>query len=783
MGRPSVQDVLDQLGGFEPSWEKRFPGRLHYEIEALLSGGIRPDPSPGVIQSGLLGFQFDWPLDATTTLRLQAIYPHEFPEMRPQVQLLSGLDPVPDHHVSPLGGNLCLLGRDTRQWRPFWTLYDLLQLQLKPTLRGGGDEDPQGEPAEYWWRDLGPPGTYCLVDSAWDLGSVEAGYLTLHYTLKPPALLPTLGQVLNVPILRAAATEVLDCEKHVIHRLTGPVPKEIADEDKKTLIAWVRLPDTFLPQSREGGWKSQMEQLLQESDWLRHNQRPAISTSRHRISLFAVAYPMEITAEEKAIGWTVFQLSNKPSASRRRGKSKPSQRKTSILPVYRAGDHDLGYRVPAVEQLHDRCVLIVGVGAVGAPLAVELARNGCHTLHLIEPDIIEPGNSVRWPLGASSWGLPKAQALKQRLETEYPATSVNAYPWQLGQCVPTADDGQGSKLDELLSAADLVIDASTSHGVVSYLAQRCRDYDRPLISLFAMPNLHGGAVVRHTPIGGCPNCLLWAWHNREIKPPPGYREDDSLRQPPGCAEPTFIGASFDLQELSLQTMRLALDTLEQGSTANSLVQTLSLVDDDGCRIPPAWCVTDLPPHPDCQCLNVHTDETAHTAAWIPSSILRACRVEANAKFPLETGGVFMGYWHSKKELIITAMIGPGPAATHECHTFEPDQAWQTERIADHYHASGRRETYLGDWHTHPGARHGILSRTDRSVLRRIIDTPEARCPSPLMAIWAGDPEVGWQQYLWLATRQRCLWLWRPVSATQLECYTAPDGECDVAIYP
>lgn len=181
-------------------------------------------------------------------------------------------------------------------------------------------------------------------------------------------------------------------------------------------------------------------------------------------------------------------------------------------------------------------------------------------------------------------------------------------------------------------------------------------------------------------------------------------------------------------------------------------------------------------------LIAHTDETAQTAAWIPASILCACRDEANVRFPLETGGVLMGYWHPSKVPVITAMIGPGPGATRERHAFEPDQAWQIERIADHYRASGRRETYLGDWHTHPSARRGKVSRTDRGVLCRIIDTPEARCPNPLMAIWAGDPEVGWRLHLWLATRQRRLWLWRPVSVAQLEYHAVPDGECDVAIY-
>lgn len=181
-------------------------------------------------------------------------------------------------------------------------------------------------------------------------------------------------------------------------------------------------------------------------------------------------------------------------------------------------------------------------------------------------------------------------------------------------------------------------------------------------------------------------------------------------------------------------------------------------------------------------LNASTERPTDTAAWIPASILQACRDEANAKFPLETGGVFMGYWCPGKGPVVTALIGPGPAAVYERRAFAPDQAWQTARIAEHYQASGHRKTYLGDWHTHPSARHGELSHTDRGVLCCIIDTPAARCPNPLMGIWAGDPEVGWRLHLWLATRRRRRWFRPVLTVTQLAFHIVPDGERNVAIH-
>ncbi len=103
----------------------------------------------------------------------------------------------------------------------------------------------------------------------------------------------------------------------------------------------------------------------------------------------------------------------------------------------------------------------------------------------------------------------------------------------------------------------------------------------------------------------------------------------------------------------------------------------------------------------------------------------------------------MGYWHDPQIVVITQMIGAGPNALHNEHYFESDQQWQVSQIAKKYEQSGRCETYIGDWHSHPGAATGNLSARDRRVLRRIINTPQARANMPLMAVFHGDSEE-WQ---------------------------------------
>lgn len=143
--------------------------------------------------------------------------------------------------------------------------------------------------------------------------------------------------------------------------------------------------------------------------------------------------------------------------------------------------------------------------------------------------------------------------------------------------------------------------------------------------------------------------------------------------------------------------------------------------------------------------------------WLPRPLHAQCVEDAARWRPLETGGVLMGYWNGQAA-VITALIEPGPNAIRETHNFEPDHPWQLGEIARRFNASAGRETYLGDWHTHPNASTGRLSGTDRRVLGAIIDKPEARTPRPIMMILFGA-EADWSACVWVAGRRARLPWW------------------------
>lgn len=583
----------------QPRWEKRYPGRLEYELGALRAAGIAPEIDQEALAKGRLFLTFDWPLDATTTLRLQAVFPDAFPHFRPQVFLLSGIDPPPMRHRSPLEGNLCLLGRDTRQWMPSWTLRKLLESQLADAVRGTGPEDPQGEPAEYWWNAINRSGSYCLVDSAWDLAGAAEGTLLVRYAQDSVSKEQAAPGSKYSPILRALVEDVRSSDGTLLHHWDGPAPSLLTESALTVEVPWVKTDQTLYPDRA----LSEQTNALRETYPRLKSGKPQRHSEGLQFDLYALVYPSELAFGETGLGWTFMfrfgHLQAFKSLEKRKGGQKPLTLTT--LPVYRAGPCDIGWRVPSASVLKDKRVVVVGTGAVGAPVAIELARNGCKTLDLVEHDIVEPGNGIRWPLGASAWGHGKGEALRAFLAREYPATATRIHAHFVGGVSQAiGETGDDEVLDALIDRADIVIDGSASQGVTTLLAERCRNAVIPLISLSATPTLEGGAVVRYTRDGGCPNCLEYAWHRHDIRPPPGRGAgDEVLAQPPGCGERTFVGANYDLQELSLQAVRLTIDTLGSGAHAGSVVHTLSFIDDAGERCPPRWRFDPLPQHAAC----------------------------------------------------------------------------------------------------------------------------------------------------------------------------------------
>lgn len=578
-----------------PLWDRHFPGRFQSELDAFAAAGVVPSINQDALADGRLELNFEWRLD-NKLLPLRAAYPDSYPFLRPQIFVT---DPafLPKRHYSPLDGNLCLIGRDTRQWASSWTVPQLLREQMRGVFEGSADEDPQAEPAEVWWNTLASPSSYCLIDSSWSLLTIgRPGKLKLFYTAK----LDTSGD----PVFQAIVTSITDASGQEIAKWNGTLPNKFHGKDVQEIeIPWSQWKQELLPKPPFQDPTFGLEGLLANRanrSLLFDFREQGSQQSSMRGQLHAFVYPTETQFGRRSDAWLFVVTAGKRKAFYPNSKEPVAP---LVVRTLRAGPSDLRSRAIPLTSLSDKTVTVIGLGAVGAPIAIELARNGVGKLKLLDHDVVEPGNSIRWPLGATAWGEMKARALADFIASEYPHTKVSFVKHFLGAIAGENSAGDSTVLGEILEKTDVVVDGTASFGATCLIRDEVRKRSLPLIALYASPSVAGGVVALYTPKGACPVCLEFAWDDDEegIAAPPGMFEESGLIQPPGCAERTFSGTSFDLQELSLQATRVVAGLLTRGSRSTSTrVYTLAFEDNDGIRAP-TWRRDDLPPHSKCTC--------------------------------------------------------------------------------------------------------------------------------------------------------------------------------------
>lgn len=218
---------------------------------------------------------------------------------------------------------------------------------------------------------------------------------------------------------------------------------------------------------------------------------------------------------------------------------------------------------------------------------------------------MEPGNTVRWSIGRSAWGLRKSFALFEFLQRNYPSTDVAAWNWQIGRATADVDHAAKAELNQLtelrraIASADIVVDASASTECQQALAHYCREAGKPYIVGYGTEGAVGGIVARFD--AGSPSCFVCLhnhWNDRSIELPPIDHKGTVL--PIGCNAPTFTGGAFDLQEVSLELVRSTIGFLapSEYDAGDWQLATLALTE-GGRRQLPTWRPDDVEPHERC----------------------------------------------------------------------------------------------------------------------------------------------------------------------------------------
>lgn len=144
--------------------------------------------------------------------------------------------------------------------------------------------------------------------------------------------------------------------------------------------------------------------------------------------------------------------------------------------------------------------LIVGVGGLGSPVALYLAASGVGRLTLCDHDTVDLSNLQRQIAHRTSTvGLPKVESAKDLLADINPEVACTALQLR-------ADE---AKLNELVAAADVVLDCSDNFDTRYAVNRACLAQGKPLVSGAAIQFSGQISVFDYRlPGGGCYNCLF-----------------------------------------------------------------------------------------------------------------------------------------------------------------------------------------------------------------------------------------------------------------------------------
>ena len=551
-----------------PPWWDIWQGRLEYELQQLDQAGIVYKVDESSLKAGIAKIELQVQQGGELG-ELVAVFPDLYPEVRfevfaPQLDL-----PL---HQNPFSKNLCLIGRDTSNWRPSYTLANFVTNQLPKVLEAArttnsndvaGIEQLQAELfSEYY--DYPLP-AMILVDSSWSIEpSVPSGKLVLALDSGPPEI-------------RGAVLEVRDEAGRTLAKASDGIRKRY-EAFPPIEGRWVRC-ESPIHQADADGF---VDDLGRRNPKILDAQWQKLDRGVGRwIDLIGVVFPEEIAWRESGDGWVFL--------ARVRQKVGRDNRRALVRPGY-AGIADMSARVPELSSLIHRSVAVFGLGALGMPSAIALARAGVGQLRVLDFDFADPAASARWPFGIGAAGLPKNLVLERFLAADYPHTEVASFGRRLGATRRPDDLSDLEVIDVMMHAADLVYDATAEEGLHPLLERLARERGIPYVCISGTNGAWGGTIVRTQLDTGCWHCFLAAQDDERIPLP--VEAPTSFVQPAGCGSPTFTGAGFDLDQVSTLGVRYTVGALSLNDGEYPAIQYDVAIgnfrDDEGQSILPRW---------------------------------------------------------------------------------------------------------------------------------------------------------------------------------------------------
>ena len=390
---PAEDEVTD--------WWKCWPSLFDAEMAAFAARGATVEILNE--QNGLLILAIEWPSN-DGTIKLEVGYSPLHPFFRPAV---TAPDLAIARHRNPFDGGLCLLVPDAGQWYPHQRVADLIHEQLAKIL------DVNLLRADEQWAEAAQIEEQA-PDPLVNYYAHEAEPVSAVYFSRPvvPSSVCGAAEFLINPRAADGSTSYFEAILQRVNPLGGQWlasrfnPENWVGNWKRSEGRWVRLKRP-LPESATDLLAAAEAEIARQA-LVNKTFRRLQGRGTDNLRITAIVFEDEVAygADAAGDGWLFL-------VERWSGKGN-SERSIALVRGFEISD-DLFSRLPVAAALRGKKVLLCGVGAIGSFAATELVRAGVGTLTILDRDIVEPGNSVRWPLGRSALAKPlRVSALDPR---------------------------------------------------------------------------------------------------------------------------------------------------------------------------------------------------------------------------------------------------------------------------------------------------------------------------------------------------------------------------------
>lgn len=403
---------------------------------------------------------------------------------------------------------------------------------------------------------------------------------------------------------------------------------------------------------------------------------------------------------------------------------------------------------PAAWLRHKR-VLLLGCGALGAPIAELCVRAGVAALTVVDHGVVKPGILIRQPYRDADVGYYKAQRLAGRLNALRADLTVTARVRDaIGMFI-----GEHPEVPEY----DLVVDATADVGVraaIETARASAREQWPPVITgLFGHDAVRALAIVSHPRATGSAHDILRRIaidvHVRQDSILVGAIADDFFPNPPrtemfvpepGCSSPTFTGSAMQTTALASSVFWAAVSELADPQGEDPMVAVAIGLPGTGAaadgqhywRWPNDIVIAD-------DVYEVRIAAAAH--AEMHAETRRGARTRGTH---IETGGMLLGSFDEAVGCVyIDTAAGPSPDSALSARYFAHGTHGTQELVEHHRKRSVNRVGFVGMWHTHP---YGPArpSPTDEEGMGWIV-SPSGTGRRALMLILGGD-EPTWDRW-------------------------------------